>query len=76
MGRHPGMVCLCGHSIWNRMASLLKSPSNTITFDNWERISANDLYKDIAAYNAFKSMVASLLKSRAHKAVLFHRYYI
>jgi hypothetical protein len=71
---HPGMVCLCGRCISDRMDYFL-DPSSTITFDSWDRFPANDLYNEIAEYNTFKAMVHSLLGSDADKAMVFFRYH-
>ncbi len=69
---HPGMVCLCGRSIHNKL-QLLLNHSLTLSYENWQRFPVTDLYAEISIYPTFRSMRDSLLKPAAEPALRLFR---
>lgn len=61
------MVCLCGLVISNNKQSLLDR--GEVSYRNWVTFPITQLYKEIFAYNTFRSMVKSLLRPEAEDAV-------
>src|ERR1700730_6180689 len=69
---HPGMVCLCGRTIFKFLKSLLND-SRTVPYQNWQQLSTQKLYGEISAYSTFNSMIDSLLRPESHAAVCLLR---
>jgi len=69
---HPGMVCLCGRSMHNKL-QLLLNHSLTLSYENWLRFPVTDLYAEISIYPTFRSMRNSLLKPAAEPALCLLR---
>ena len=67
------MVCLCGRTVFKNLRSLLDSDSANVSYQSWQQFPANELYKEISAYNTFGSMVVSLTRPRAGTAVTLLR---
>ncbi|KAM6499476.1 hypothetical protein JOM56_004984 [Amanita muscaria] len=66
---HPGMVCLCGRTIFRNMHKLICCDSRTISHNLWQRFPAERLYNAISGYNTFNSMVESLSRPEASSPV-------
>jgi hypothetical protein len=67
------MVCLCGHTIFKKLRSLLDSDLTNVSYRNWQQFPANELYNEISAYNTFSSMLVSLARPEAAAAVTLLR---
>jgi hypothetical protein len=61
------MVCLCGHTISENLASLVHH--GTLSYQSWLDFPNMKLYEAIAAYNTFGSMIVSLDRPDAEDAV-------
>lgn len=72
---HPGMVCLCGRSIWDDIEDLTDTDGKTVTYPKWQQYSVSSLTRNIVNYNTFMSMITSLSKPNALDAVFFLRSY-
>src|SRR5271170_4997949 len=70
---HPGMVCLCGRTIYRHLSSLLNHNSWSVSLQNWQQFPRAMLYTEIAWYQTFGSMIDSLLREESHPAVLLLR---
>ena len=66
---HPGMVCLCGRLVSNRLSSLLDQNSNDLPYRKWKSIPVEVLYGEINDYNTFHSIIASLCHPNPQAAV-------
>jgi hypothetical protein len=67
------MVCLCGHTIFKNLLSLLDGDLMNVSYRNWQQFPENELYKEILAYNTFHSMLTSLAQPQAAAAVALLR---
>jgi hypothetical protein len=67
------MVCLCGCTVFKNLLLLLDSDLTNVSYRNWEQFPANELYKEISAYNTFSSILVSLARPEAAAAVTLLR---
>jgi hypothetical protein len=66
---HPGMLCLCGRVISDRLKLLLEHDSHTLVYRKWLQTSVQFLYDDIMEHPIFFSMVKRLCLPDAKPAV-------
>jgi len=66
---HPGMVCLCGRTIYRNVQDLVDPQSRTISYYRWQRFPAEQLYGEISLYNTFNSMILSLTRAEYSSSV-------
>ena len=66
------MVCLCGRTIFKNLLPLIDHSAN-LSYQIWQQYPANELYEDIAAYNTFGFMLASLCRLEARDSMTLLR---
>ncbi|KAM6503857.1 hypothetical protein JOM56_000800 [Amanita muscaria] len=70
---HPGMVCLCGRTIYRNLQILLDVLAGTISYKLWQQFPIEDLYGEIAAQNTFYLMIQSLSHPKAYNSLILLR---
>ena len=70
-GRHPGMVCVCGRAISEKLLSLLDT--RNLSMKSWQRFAAFDLNPKIEEYMTFRSIIKSLRRNQCKDAVYLLR---
>ena len=70
---HPGMVCLCGHTMFKSLKLLLDKDLRTMPYQKWQQFPTQKLYRAISGYSTFNSMIESLLRLESHAAVVLLR---
>ena len=60
------MVCLCGHTIYENMQTLISPESQTISYDYWQQLPQEELYGKVYA---FHSMIRSLSRVEASSSI-------
>jgi len=65
---HPGMVCLCGRTVYKNLQLLLHH-SSTLSYKSWRRFPVTNLYHAVAGYPTSHSLVKSLTKPTAQAAL-------
>ncbi|KAM6503837.1 hypothetical protein JOM56_000780 [Amanita muscaria] len=70
---HPGMVCLCGRTIYRNLQILLDVLAGTISHKLWQQFPIEDLYGEIAAQNTFYLMIQSLSHPKAYNSLILLR---
>src|SRR5271170_7143913 len=70
---HPGMVCLCGRTIDNHLNSLLNHNSRSLSLQNWQQFPRAKLYRELASYRPFSSVIDLLLQEESRTAVALLR---
>src|SRR5271156_48918 len=66
---HPGMVCLCGRLLSERLEDLFEPGSRIVSYSNWDRIPPQDLYEEMIGYPTFQSMYKSLSRPEFKSAL-------
>ncbi|KAF9909470.1 hypothetical protein BX616_011155 [Lobosporangium transversale] len=66
---HPGMICFCGHSIYEKPRSKVINSTNHLNYDTWQNFSADNQNERMLSYHTFRRIVDSLLSESVTGAV-------